>query len=172
MVATKGWADVSDVTVVDLARRFEDAGVAALLFTDVGRDGLLTAILDPHKEVAPQYIAYEVNTKDGNGYLGIINRDDATGLGLRVMGGACPNLGPATSVEPRSPRSSITCWAIWSENQADTVSLSIVPLSYKLTSTKFWEVVIVCVNSLMRFFSLPTRNVSRSVSFIFSSVAE
>jgi phosphoribosylformimino-5-aminoimidazole carboxamide ribotide isomerase len=40
-VATEGWADVSDVTVVDLARRFEDAGVAALLFTDVGRDGLL-----------------------------------------------------------------------------------------------------------------------------------
>ncbi len=41
MVATEGWADVSDVTVVDLARRFEDVGVAALLFTDVGRDGLL-----------------------------------------------------------------------------------------------------------------------------------
>jgi len=41
MVATKGWADVSTVAVVDMARRFEDAGVAALLFTDVGRDGLL-----------------------------------------------------------------------------------------------------------------------------------
>ncbi len=41
MVATEGWADVSDVSVVDLARRFEDAGVAALLFTDVGRDGML-----------------------------------------------------------------------------------------------------------------------------------
>ena len=41
LVATRGWADVSDVTVVDLARRFEDAGVAALLFTDVGRDGML-----------------------------------------------------------------------------------------------------------------------------------
>ncbi|TKD50041.1 1-(5-phosphoribosyl)-5-[(5-phosphoribosylamino)methylideneamino]imidazole-4-carboxamide isomerase [Sphingomonas baiyangensis] len=41
MVATAGWADVSDVSVTDLARRFEDAGVAALLFTDVGRDGLL-----------------------------------------------------------------------------------------------------------------------------------
>ena len=40
-VATEGWADVSDVPVIDLARRFEDAGVAALLFTDVGRDGLL-----------------------------------------------------------------------------------------------------------------------------------
>ena len=41
MVATKGWADVSDVPIIDMARRFEDAGVAALLFTDVGRDGLL-----------------------------------------------------------------------------------------------------------------------------------
>jgi phosphoribosylformimino-5-aminoimidazole carboxamide ribotide isomerase len=41
MVATKGWADVSTVSATDLARRFEDAGVAALLFTDVGRDGLL-----------------------------------------------------------------------------------------------------------------------------------
>ena len=41
MVATRGWADVSDVAVVDMARRFEDAGVAALLYTDVGRDGML-----------------------------------------------------------------------------------------------------------------------------------
>ncbi|MDB5690346.1 MAG: 1-(5-phosphoribosyl)-5-[(5-phosphoribosylamino)methylideneamino] imidazole-4-carboxamide isomerase [Sphingomonas bacterium] len=41
MVATRGWADVSDVPVADLARRFADAGVAALLFTDVGRDGML-----------------------------------------------------------------------------------------------------------------------------------
>tara|TARA_R110000782_G_scaffold49622_2_gene107926 strand:+ start:56502 stop:57248 length:747 start_codon:yes stop_codon:yes gene_type:complete len=40
-VATEGWAEMSDMEVIDLARRFEDAGVAALLFTDVGRDGLL-----------------------------------------------------------------------------------------------------------------------------------
>lgn len=44
MVATRGWADVSDVAVADLARRFEDAGVAAILFTDVGRDGLLKGV--------------------------------------------------------------------------------------------------------------------------------
>ncbi len=44
MVATAGWADVSDVPVVDLARRFEDAGVAALLFTDIGRDGMLKGV--------------------------------------------------------------------------------------------------------------------------------
>lgn len=42
MVATEGWAEVSDVSIVDMARRFEDAGVASLLFTDIGRDGLLT----------------------------------------------------------------------------------------------------------------------------------
>jgi phosphoribosylformimino-5-aminoimidazole carboxamide ribotide isomerase len=41
MVATEGWAEVSDVAVADMARRFEDAGVASLLFTDIGRDGLL-----------------------------------------------------------------------------------------------------------------------------------
>ncbi len=44
MVATEGWADVSDVHIVDLARRFEDEAVAALLFTDVGRDGLLKGV--------------------------------------------------------------------------------------------------------------------------------
>ncbi len=41
MVATHGWAEVSDMPIADMARRFEDAGVAAILFTDVGRDGLL-----------------------------------------------------------------------------------------------------------------------------------
>lgn len=41
MVATEGWAAVSDVPVADMARRFEDAGVASLLFTDIGRDGML-----------------------------------------------------------------------------------------------------------------------------------
>ncbi|NJM50989.1 MAG: 1-(5-phosphoribosyl)-5-[(5-phosphoribosylamino)methylideneamino]imidazole-4-carboxamide isomerase [Sphingomonadales bacterium] len=42
MVATEGWAEKSDMPVIDLARRFEDAGVASILFTDVGRDGMLT----------------------------------------------------------------------------------------------------------------------------------
>lgn len=55
MVATEGWADVSDVPVIDLARRFEDAGVAALLFTDIGRDGLLKGVnVDATVELARQ----------------------------------------------------------------------------------------------------------------------
>ena len=55
MVATEGWADVSDVPVIDLARRFEDAGVAALLFTDIARDGLLKGVnVDATVELARQ----------------------------------------------------------------------------------------------------------------------
>ena len=53
MVATEGWAEVSDVPVADLARRFEDAGVASLLFTDIGRDGLLKGVnIDATVELA------------------------------------------------------------------------------------------------------------------------
>lgn len=44
MVATRGWADKSSVSVAELAARFADAGVAALLFTDVGRDGMLKGV--------------------------------------------------------------------------------------------------------------------------------
>jgi phosphoribosylformimino-5-aminoimidazole carboxamide ribotide isomerase len=41
LVATEGWAEVSEVSIFDIASRFEDAGVASLLFTDIGRDGML-----------------------------------------------------------------------------------------------------------------------------------
>jgi phosphoribosylformimino-5-aminoimidazole carboxamide ribotide isomerase len=41
-VATKGWAEETDVMVTDLARSFEDAGVAAIIYTDIMRDGAMT----------------------------------------------------------------------------------------------------------------------------------
>ncbi|MEM7711798.1 MAG: 1-(5-phosphoribosyl)-5-[(5-phosphoribosylamino)methylideneamino] imidazole-4-carboxamide isomerase, partial [Pseudomonadota bacterium] len=40
-VATKGWAEATDLTATDLARRFEDAGVAAIIYTDIDRDGAM-----------------------------------------------------------------------------------------------------------------------------------
>ncbi len=40
-VATRGWAEVTDVDATDLARRFEDAGVAAIIYTDIARDGAM-----------------------------------------------------------------------------------------------------------------------------------
>ena len=43
-VAVEGWAETSDLTVLDMARRFEDAGVAALIYTDIDRDGVLAGI--------------------------------------------------------------------------------------------------------------------------------
>ena len=43
-IATQGWAEVSELTPVELGRRFEDAGVAAILFTDIDGDGLLKGV--------------------------------------------------------------------------------------------------------------------------------
>lgn len=43
-VAVEGWAEASELTVTDLARRFEDAGVTALIYTDIDRDGILAGI--------------------------------------------------------------------------------------------------------------------------------
>jgi phosphoribosylformimino-5-aminoimidazole carboxamide ribotide isomerase len=41
MVAVEGWAETSDLPALDLARRVEDAGVAAIIYTDIARDGML-----------------------------------------------------------------------------------------------------------------------------------
>ena len=43
-VAVEGWAETSDVTALDLARKFEDAGAAVIIFTDIDRDGLLQGV--------------------------------------------------------------------------------------------------------------------------------
>ena len=43
-VAVEGWAETSEVTALEIARRFEDAGVAAIVFTDIARDGLLKGL--------------------------------------------------------------------------------------------------------------------------------
>lgn len=40
-VAVEGWAETSEITATDLALKFEDAGVAAIIFTDIDRDGAL-----------------------------------------------------------------------------------------------------------------------------------
>jgi phosphoribosylformimino-5-aminoimidazole carboxamide ribotide isomerase len=41
MVATKGWAEETNVTATDLAKSYEDAGVAAIIYTDINRDGAM-----------------------------------------------------------------------------------------------------------------------------------
>lgn len=46
-VAVEGWAETSELTAVDLARQFEDAGVAAIIYTDIDRDGVLKGLNIP-----------------------------------------------------------------------------------------------------------------------------
>ena len=43
-VAVEGWAETSDMLAVDLGRRFEDAGVAAIIYTNIARDGMLSGL--------------------------------------------------------------------------------------------------------------------------------
>jgi phosphoribosylformimino-5-aminoimidazole carboxamide ribotide isomerase len=52
-VATEGWAETSAMTALDLARRLEDAGAAALIYTDIARDGMLQGLnIDQTLELA------------------------------------------------------------------------------------------------------------------------
>jgi phosphoribosylformimino-5-aminoimidazole carboxamide ribotide isomerase len=43
-VAVEGWAETSELSALDIAKRFEDAGVAAIIYTDVSRDGMLKGL--------------------------------------------------------------------------------------------------------------------------------
>lgn len=43
-VAVEGWAETSELSAIELAQRFEDAGVSAIVYTDIDRDGILTGI--------------------------------------------------------------------------------------------------------------------------------
>ncbi len=44
LVAVEGWAEVSTLRAVDVAKRFEDDGIAAIIYTDIARDGILTGL--------------------------------------------------------------------------------------------------------------------------------
>jgi phosphoribosylformimino-5-aminoimidazole carboxamide ribotide isomerase len=43
-VAVEGWAETSELSALDIARRFEDSGVSAIIYTDVARDGMLKGL--------------------------------------------------------------------------------------------------------------------------------
>lgn len=52
-VAVEGWAETSEITAIDLARRFADVGVSAIIFTDIDRDGVLKGLnIDSTLELA------------------------------------------------------------------------------------------------------------------------
>jgi len=53
MVATDGWAEVSSVSAIELAKQFEEAGVVAIVYTDIARDGMMKGVnIDATVELA------------------------------------------------------------------------------------------------------------------------
>ena len=64
-VATRGWAETTDLQVTDLARRFEDAGVAALIYTDIARDGAMGGPNVPATEALARAVSIPVIASGG-----------------------------------------------------------------------------------------------------------
>lgn len=64
-VAVEGWAEASDLTALELARRFEDVGVAAVIYTDIDRDGALEGVNVPATAALAEAISIPVIASGG-----------------------------------------------------------------------------------------------------------
>ena len=85
-VATEGWAETSSLPAIDLGLRFEDAGVSAIIYTDIGRDGMLTGLNLDQTVALAQRLTTPVIASGGVG-----SRDDLVALkrvaaGTRIEG--------------------------------------------------------------------------------------
>ncbi len=88
-VATEGWAETSSIRAVELATRLEDAGAAAIIYTDISRDGMLTGLnLDQTLDLAYQ-VATPVIASGGVGSLGDLRalKEVASGQDRDVIAG-------------------------------------------------------------------------------------
>lgn len=92
MVATDGWAAVSSLAAVDLALRFEDAGVSAIIYTDISRDGMLTGVNVEQTVALARRLTTPVVASGGIGSMGdILTLRDAgadTGIEGVIVGRA------------------------------------------------------------------------------------
>lgn len=78
-VATKGWVTETDVDATNLARSFEDAGVAAIIYTDINRDGAMGGPNIPATEALARAISIPVIASGGVASLGDLQALKATG---------------------------------------------------------------------------------------------
>ena len=78
-VATRGWAEETDVMATDLARRFEDAGVAAIVYTDIDRDGAMGGPNVEATEALARAVSIPVIASGGVSSLDDLARLKATG---------------------------------------------------------------------------------------------
>ena len=73
-VAVEGWAETSELTAIDLARRFEDAGAAAIIYTDIDRDGVLKGLNIPATLELAQAVSIPVIASGGLASMDDIRR--------------------------------------------------------------------------------------------------
>ena len=78
-VATRGWAEDTDVLAPDLARRFEDAGVAAIVYTDIDRDGAMGGPNVEATQALAEAVSIPVIASGGVSSLADLERLKATG---------------------------------------------------------------------------------------------
>ncbi|MCB1342238.1 MAG: 1-(5-phosphoribosyl)-5-[(5-phosphoribosylamino)methylideneamino]imidazole-4-carboxamide isomerase [Pseudooceanicola sp.] len=79
-VATRGWAEETDVMATDLARSFEDAGVAAIIYTDIDRDGAMGGPNIPATEALARAVSIPVIASGGVSRLSDLAALKATGV--------------------------------------------------------------------------------------------
>jgi len=75
MVATDGWANVTDIDVTDMAKQFEQDGVQSIVYTDIGRDGMMQGVNIEATVALAKAISIPVVASGG-----ITNLDDVTAL--------------------------------------------------------------------------------------------
>ena len=90
-MAVEGWAETSSLAAADLGRRFEDAGVAAIIYTDIARDGMLQGINWDGTIALAQAVSIPVIASGGLASMADIERlcaDDAAILEGAITGRA------------------------------------------------------------------------------------
>ncbi len=79
-VATKGWAEETDVMATDLAKSFEDAGVAAIIYTDIDRDGAMQGPNIAATEALARAVSIPVIASGGVSSIEDLSALNATGV--------------------------------------------------------------------------------------------
>ena len=79
-VATRGWAEETDIQVIDLARKFEDAGIAAIIYTDINRDGAMAGPNVPATEALARAVDVPVIASGGVSSMADLKALEATGV--------------------------------------------------------------------------------------------
>jgi phosphoribosylformimino-5-aminoimidazole carboxamide ribotide isomerase len=85
-VATEGWAETSTMPAVDLGLRFEDAGVTAVIYTDIGRDGMLSGLNLDQTVALSARLTTPVIASGGVGSLAHLAALAAAAKGTRIEG--------------------------------------------------------------------------------------